>query len=459
MSDRTGPVYEVTHTVDREIAAEFDGWLAEHIEEMLEIPGLDDTLSYAEDVDDEQHVRRVTQYFFDSDPSLDDFLAEHSAEMRDFDAGDVAERVEVSRRILRSSGVIDSTGAEAEHCLNCGTELTGQYCGNCGQRARSRLISIWELLRDAFGDLFELDSRLWRTLVPLIVSPGRLTRDYLEGRRARFMPPFRTYLVLSILFFVIAFFDPREEFDVLFDEEPPAAEESTDASTADEIIEDVREDLAEEGLLPEVPPTPDQAETADDDPADEEEASDEFSIRFTDGDMESEGNCDNLEVENTPPWLESWLTPERLKILCERTTADGGSVFATRLLDTIPSALIFLLPLMAFVLKLLYPLSRRYYVEHLLFVVHYHAFVFLILTLQIILGRLASALSLPGFVSGIAVAIVVFYMPIYLFKAMRFVYGQGWIMNTLKFMTLAFSYFAGLTSIIGFTAIYAAFSL
>ena len=50
-------------------------------------------------------------------------------------------------------------------CLNCGTELRGQYCGHCGQRASSRLISLWELTRDAFGDLLELDSRLWRTLL------------------------------------------------------------------------------------------------------------------------------------------------------------------------------------------------------------------------------------------------------------------------------------------------------
>ena len=105
-------------------------------------------------------------------------------------------------------------------CLNCGTELQGQYCGHCGQRASSRLISLWELTRDAFGDLFELDSRLWRTLVPLLIRPGRLTRDYLEGRRARYMPPFRMYLVLSVVFFVVAFFDPRDDLSLLFEPEP-----------------------------------------------------------------------------------------------------------------------------------------------------------------------------------------------------------------------------------------------
>ena len=113
-------------------------------------------------------------------------------------------------------------------CLNCGTRLRGQYCGNCGQRASSRLISLWELMRDAFGDLLELDSRLWRTLIPLLVRPGKLTRDYLEGRRARYMPPFRMYLVLSVIFFVVAFFDPRDDLSLLFEAEPePVPEEQT----------------------------------------------------------------------------------------------------------------------------------------------------------------------------------------------------------------------------------------
>ncbi|NIL93612.1 MAG: DUF3667 domain-containing protein, partial [Woeseiaceae bacterium] len=107
-------------------------------------------------------------------------------------------------------------------CLNCGAYMRGQYCAVCGQRARGRLISLWELITDAFGDLFELDSRLWQTLIPLLVRPGRLTHDYLQGRRARYMPPFRMYLVLSLLFFVVAFFDPREDLGLLFEPDSQA---------------------------------------------------------------------------------------------------------------------------------------------------------------------------------------------------------------------------------------------
>ena len=120
------------------------------------------------------------------------------------------EGIDVTRRLMWQSTIVDGDIQPTEMCLNCGTTLAGQYCGNCGQRAHSRLISIWELLRDAFGDLLELDSRLWRTLIPLAVRPGKLTRDYLEGRRARFMPPFRTYLVFSIVFFSSLFSTRRK---------------------------------------------------------------------------------------------------------------------------------------------------------------------------------------------------------------------------------------------------------
>ena len=127
-------------------------------------------------------------------------------------------------------------------CLNCGARLRGQYCGDCGQRATSRLISLWELLRDGFGDLLDLDSRLWQTLRPLLIRPGLLTLDYLQGRRARYMPPFRMYLVLSVVFFIVAFFDPRDDLSLLFEPEPPpTAEEQRKEEAGEEALEKLDE--------------------------------------------------------------------------------------------------------------------------------------------------------------------------------------------------------------------------
>ncbi len=304
-------------------------------------------------------------------------------------------------------------------CLNCGTELRGQYCGKCGQRARSRLISLWELLQDAFGDLFELDSRLWRTLIPLLVRPGRLTRDYLEGRRARYMPPFRMYLVLSVIFFVVAFFDPRDDLSLLFEPEPQATVEAPEAPEAVEKDEaDVRISTVDE---------------------------DGGGVNFRIDPDTGECTLDDEGFDEMPMWVQKRLTRERLEGICERISADGARTFTELLLDNIPIALIVLLPFMALVLKGLYPLSRRYFVEHLLFFIHFHAFFFLILTLQILFSRLAGLLFVPAPVSILVIVAASFYIPVYLYKAMRHVYGQGHILTFGKYVVLAGAYAVGAT--------------
>jgi len=113
------------------------------------------------------------------------------------------------------------------------------------------------------------------------------------------------------------------------------------------------------------------------------------------------------------------------------------------LLDNIPVALIVLLPLMALVLKVLYPLSRRYFVEHLLFFVHFHAFFFLILTLQILFARITALLHIPDAIAILAIVAASFYIPVYLYMAMRRVYGQGRILTLIKYIALVASYSVG----------------
>ncbi len=471
MAESFGPVYEVTHTVDREIIADFDEWLGQHIEEMLGIQGIFRAELFVADDHEDGRPRRVSSYHFDSDTDLEDYLAGAAEVMRESAINLFEGRFEVSRRMLHEKEVVGGELQPVESCLNCDTLLTGQYCGNCGQRAQSRLISLWQLLRDSFGDLLEVDSRLWRTLIPLTIRPGRLTRDYLEGRRARFMPPFRTYLVLSIVFFLVAFFDPKEQFSVAETETPAAAADDTD--NAQDIADEVIQELIDEGVIPQTEvdsrfsaqTTTD--ENSDGDSEDDSEGDlvrnsfedgDSFNIRFSDGEVTTEDNCDNIGPENWPAWLPSSITRERMKVVCERTAADDGEAFSNKLLDSIPAALIALLPLMALILKMLYPLSKRFYVEHVLFIVHFHAFVFLNLTLQILFSRMASGLNFPGTVTALVSVAVSLYIPVYLFKAMRQVYGQGWVVTLVKYTGLLVAYFGGFIAILVTTALIAAFS-
>jgi hypothetical protein len=433
---------------------------------MLTIQGISRAGSYTAEDHEDGRPRRVSQYFFDSDLDLENYIAGPAEVMRQSADDLFADHFDVSRRVLHENKFVDGFLKPTELCLNCGSTLSGQYCGNCGQRAQTRLISIWQLLREAFGDLLELDSRLWRTLIPLTIRPGKLTRDYLEGRRARFMPPFRTYLVLSIVFFLVAFFDPREEFGIFFDDEEVAEEQNEEKSEAEEIRDDVIRDLVEDGVLTAeqagiapLPVADSDVESGLETTGDTEEDVDGFNIQIGDDETGSSDDCDDIDTADWPPWLNSRLTPERLKVMCERVVADDGKAWGSKLLDNIPAALIALLPLMALVLKALYPLSKRYYVEHVLFVVHYHAFFFLILSLQIMFGRLIAFLGLPGFFSGITTAAVSIYIPVYLAMAMRRVYGQGWLITVPKYIILSIAYLIGMAGILGATAIIAAFSI
>jgi len=160
-----------------------------------------------------------------------------------------------------------------------------------------------------------------------------------------------------------------------------------------------------------------------------------------------------------PDWLARRLTVERLTHVCERTRLDKGKGLQKEIIDNIPAALIVLLPLMAFVLKALYPLSKRYYVEHLLFFVHFHAFFFLMLTLQILFMRLTEMLRIPEAIPILTVVVTSFYIAIYLFVSMRRVYGQGRIITFLKYVVLVVAYTLGFAfTMLGALAI-AAFSI
>jgi hypothetical protein len=452
MSYTAGSIYEVTFNVDREIVEAFDAWLATHVTEMLDIPGFLKAETFELEDDEQGHARRVTHYYLASEEDLEQYLAGPANAMRQSSIDQFADQFKASRRVLRRLGDSDEEPRPLPTCLNCGTTFAGQYCGKCGQRAHSRLISIWELIRDAFGDLFELDSRLWQTLLPLVIRPGQLTRDYLLGRRARFMPPFRTYLVLSVVFFLIAFFDPREELGLLFE---PGAEPTEQAEESDQNAAEIRagvlQELAEQDIIVGDKELPEGPQDEDDGGS--------VNLKFTDG--ESDFDCDVSDIESAdiPQWLSRRVTPERLQIMCERVRADDGRALLDKLLDNVPAALFILLPLMALVLRVLYPLSKRYYVEHLLFVVHYHAFFFLILTLQILFARFGTLVGIPEKATDIALFGASLYIPVYLFRAMQRVYGQGVFITTLKFIFLVMSYFIGFGLMFAFAALFAAFSI
>jgi len=455
-----GPLYEITFFVTSDIDVEVESWLEDQARAAVRLDGIQDCRLFSIPPDDSGRIGRVCQIVVDNNSVLDEIIDTFGSDMVADAATRFLDQVEISDRILREDKSREMPPSEVANCLNCGAHLRGQYCGHCGPRARSRLISLWELISDAFGDLFELDSRLWQTLVPLMTRPGLLTHDYLQGRRARYMPPFRMYLVLSLLFFLVAFFDPQEKLGVLFEPvaETPASqepEESADEQASKRPGEDEQSDqeilhqLAAQGLIVE------ECEQPGFGPED----CGNFRYRFDD--KESDENCDidASDFEDLPAWLSRRLTPERVKRVCEQAQLDDGRAVVDNMVDNIPAALIVLLPLMAFVLKALYPLSRRYYVEHLLFFVHFHAFFFLILSLQILFSRTAEFFSIPEPISILILVVASFYIPVYLYISMRRVYGQGRAITFIKYIILTFAYATGFLATMLAALAIAAFSI
>ena len=89
-------------------------------------------------------------------------------------------------------------------CPNCGTDLQGRFCYWCGQKATSTQVGLHDFVHEATHEFLHLDGKILRTVKLLVLRPGQLTKEFLEGRRARYISPLRVYLTLSVLFFALA---------------------------------------------------------------------------------------------------------------------------------------------------------------------------------------------------------------------------------------------------------------
>lgn len=116
----------------------------------------------------------------------------------------MVEQTEIDIEPDAGDGLADAGAAliAAAACLACGAAIAGHYCGNCGQKnddmRRSSLLLARDFLRDTFG----FDSRMWRTLGLMAVSPGAVPANYAHGKRSSYTPPVRLFLVVSFLFFL-----------------------------------------------------------------------------------------------------------------------------------------------------------------------------------------------------------------------------------------------------------------
>jgi Protein of unknown function (DUF3667) len=99
-----------------------------------------------------------------------------------------------------------SHASDSTTCHNCGTPLTGAFCAACGQKAQALNPSLHDFAHDATHEMLHVDGRIFQSVRRLLVSPGFLTREYFEGRRARWISPLRLYLIFSVIYFGVTAF-------------------------------------------------------------------------------------------------------------------------------------------------------------------------------------------------------------------------------------------------------------
>ena len=301
-------------------------------------------------------------------------------------------------------------------CANCAAPLSGPYCSQCGQHSHESSRSVGALFHDAWHVVTHVDGRFWQTMSALAFRPGRLTREYFAERRARYLPPVRLYLVLSVLFFAVASTGHHSRGIFLDPDEPGSQATPADPASAAEAAK-VKQEVA--AAL--------KAAKARGAPVDADDEAGGVGFRM------DAAKCD--KVYSDWRWLE-----QPLRDFCRRNVIDHGRAFSAALVASIPKMMFVFLPLMALVMLLIYWWPRHYYVEHLVFFLHTHAAIFLLLLVELLLARLGGLvprlewavpwLKFAGFL----------YSLWYVYRAMRVYYGQGRWLTLTKIAAIGFAY-------------------
>jgi hypothetical protein len=269
---------------------------------------------------------------------------------------------------------------QSSACLNCGATLSGPFCAACGQRDIPPYPSVRELVIDAFWELSGWDGRFASTVRELFRHPGTLTREFLEGRRARYLSPLRLYLMASLVYFLAA-----------------AAAPKPDVGPATIDLGGLRI-----GAAGSVDNAPGRVASVVSTAARSQQTPDSAKREAT-----------LKDIARAPAILRPFL---------RRVVIDPRG-FRSGLLEAMPRMLFALVPVFAAIVALFY--RGRKYAEHLYFAIHFHAFVFL----AMLIGVAARFVAVPA-VSSTAGFVLFLWIPTYATLSFRRLYG-GSIAETL----------------------------
>ena len=396
-------IYEVECLVDPSVAGDFDRWLPGHVREVLSCPGVTGAEIQSPAGAGGRAMRRC-QYRLQDAAALQHYLREDAPRLRADAMSRFGSKVTFTRRVLTPTPVATALPVKPFTCRNCGAPVPGHYCAECGQSRHIHVLSMHEVLGDVTHSLLHLDSRAWRTLRSLVLRPGELTREFIAGRHQHYLPPFRLYLVLSVAFFALSAMLPQADLIRVEDQA---------------VVAPIRIGPAA--------------------------GRDATGTAATPASTTAECNID-LDLPGVRR-----LNPA-FNRACEKVRADGGRRLGEIFLHTAPKLMFIFLPLAAAVAMLFYWRPRRLYTEHLVLFLHVHAFVFLWLSVNAVIESVVS-LKPPGAgLLGVASLLLALYVPWYVYRAMRVVYGQGRALTLAKFLVISSLYFVLLatTMVAGF---------
>jgi len=288
-------------------------------------------------------------------------------------------------------------------CPNCGETEVGKYCPNCGQSNKDFNKPLKEILGDLL-DSINLDIRLLNTLIPFFLKPGFLTEEYFKGRRKRYVPPIRMYMIFSILFFFLVQYatsdDSKKESVGININENADSIENKSSNTAQHQAIFIQGDSLQ----------PDSSITTD--------------------------NINRQELEKikkealNDTSATSW---EKQLVIGGFNAAEKKDVFFDRFLNNISYVLFLLMPVFALILAMFLWKSRLLYVKHLIFSINFHSFIFGLSSLLIVLMKL-----FPDSISDFIVYLW-WGIPIYLMLGIKRFYNRthtGAFFKTLGSLTL-----------------------
>jgi hypothetical protein len=327
-----------------------------------------------------------------------------------------------------------------DYCLNCDYPMPDDYhfCPMCGQENVDNNTGIGMLAEEFINSFFAYDSRFVRSIVPFLFKPGFLTNQFLLGRRLTYVHPLRLYLIVSILYFTVISLEINVKGNI-FQSGLNEMELEMDQERADSIKAQVKKGLTKEGLSINVDASPDSTR---------KKGKRSSGIVLNLGEKDSTGKDQGFNLTKIKKWSQDrQMTPEAVldslgmkKTFWNLRFAEQSLKVVQRdteslieyLLEKASLMMFLLLPFFAVMLKLIYIRSRRYYIEHLVFTLHVHSFVFFLLLLL--------SLIMNVYENGTVVAICLGLLFTYLLLSFRRVYRQGWFKTLTKMFILFIFY-------------------